>query len=54
MKLSVITTRFINLLRGDCVVLTVKDDTLIVDAGNRSAEEVKSLASVFFKEAYKL
>lgn len=46
--------RSIKLLNGDCVVLTVKNDTLIVDAGNRSAEEVKTLASTFFKTAYKL
>jgi hypothetical protein len=40
--------------KSDCVVLVVQDDTLIVDAGNKSAEEVKSLASTFFKTAYRL
>lgn len=46
--------RIVQVIRGDCVVLTVQGDTLIVDAGNKSAEEVKTLASTFFKSAYKL
>jgi hypothetical protein len=46
--------KLIQIVRGDCVVLTVKGDTLIVDAGNKSAEEVKTLASTFFKKAYML
>lgn len=41
-------------LKGDCVVLTVQGDTLIVDAGNKSSEEVKALANTFFKHAYEL
>lgn len=43
-----------SILKGDCVVLIVENDKLIVDAGNHSAEEVKTLASTFFKTAYKL
>lgn len=46
--------RIVQVLKGDCVVLTVKGNTLEVNAGNKSAEEVKTLASTFFKEAYKL
>lgn len=46
--------RFLQVLKGDCVVLTVTGDTLVVDAGNMSAEEVKTFASTFFKEAYRL
>lgn len=46
--------RLQQILKGDCVVLTVDGDTLIVDAGNKSAKEVKELANVFFKHAYQI
>lgn len=46
--------RLFHVLRGDSVILTVHEDTLIVDAGNKSAEDVKNIASTFFKKAYTL
>lgn len=46
--------RFRHALNGDCVILYIKDDTLIVDAGNKSAKEIKEIANVFFKHAYQI
>jgi hypothetical protein len=40
--------------KGDCVVITKKDNKVKVDAGTKSKEDVKNIATAFFKEAYKL
>lgn len=41
-------------LRGDCIVLTVEADTLIVDAGTQTRDQLKDVASMFFRTVYSL
>ena len=41
-------------LRGDSIVLTVKQNGVLVDAGQVSRGTVKKVASVFFEEAITL
>lgn len=44
----------ITVLVKDSVVISVEKDGLLVQAGNKSAEDVKTIAVNFFKSAYKL
>ena len=49
--------KVVNVLRvvkGNAVILSVENDTLVIDAGNKSAEDLKKIASTFFKSVYKL
>lgn len=46
--------KLIKVLRGECIVLIVEGETLIVDAGNKSPAELRNVASAFFKSAYSL
>jgi hypothetical protein len=41
-------------IKGDAVLLKIKRDTLVVDAGNKNVDQVKTIATKFFKEAYML
>lgn len=44
----------LSVLKGESVVLTVRDRKLTVQAGNKNAKELQSIAATFFKNAYQL
>lgn len=46
--------KVVKYIKGDAVLITVNRDTLEVDAGKRDADQVKTIATRFFKEAYTL
>lgn|GEM_PF-4857076 len=39
----------IKVIKGDAVVLVVEDQTLKVSSGNKSADDLKKMATTFFK-----
>lgn len=46
--------KIISFVRGDLIILEIKRDTLVVDAGNNTIKDIKNCARVFFKKAYSL
>ena len=47
-------TLLLRVFKGEAIILCVENGTLVVDAGNKSAAEVQTVASTFFKKAYRL
>lgn len=42
------------ILKNDAIIILMKNDSMVVDASNKNPDEVKKIATNFFKEAYNI
>jgi len=46
--------KVINVIRGDAIVLTLRNNTLVVDAGKTPKDELQQVATKLFQTVYTL